>query len=499
MIRRGAGSDPALLAGVGIAALSVLAGFLLLILHLHFNGFWVDELYTLHAVNSSSQEMTLERLRRGHFPLYYVLAKGFVGLSGAPANEATLRLFSVSCWLAAMASFGLLAKKVPDSKGAAIGVTLFALNQLALHQGIQARGYELVLLETVWATRAHWEVSSDPRRTGWKIIYLLSVLCAFWTSASFAIVFAAFIYDAWRRRAIHPELLRTSLIALTLSLLSAAPALLFHAATRERNEIAHTTRINFLLHFGTLLAGTMGEEGYVQYTRINRVVEAAGLTMATILLRQIWKRRRFLSNAESFCVRVILIPPAIMAASYALSKILRLPISVFGPARYLIGALPCGAMLAGGIVTDFFPRRPRIGTFLHAALAIILTAGATVFLRTPTEPFRELIGKLARDYRDGDGLICVPSEIADGVRLYFPGVKIDLEVDRYADDQTALTSALAPLASRKTVWMVWYHGNRPDLVEAAEKLFGPCESSNNKRKIGVLRLLRFTPAARPPT
>jgi hypothetical protein len=78
-----------------------------------YQGFWIDEFYTLHAINLPFSEMVKERAQRGHPPLFFMLEKGFVSLPFLRilTPEMQLRLLPYCCWLGAILAFTTLGKK----------------------------------------------------------------------------------------------------------------------------------------------------------------------------------------------------------------------------------------------------------------------------------------------------------------------------------------------------------------------------------------------------
>src|SRR5687768_5022592 len=87
---------------ITIAAIAVASGLTIVIQLLHRNGFWIDELYTLHAIRLPWKDMILERLDRGHFPGYFLVVKSLydtIGPTSASGTETLLRGFSITCWL----------------------------------------------------------------------------------------------------------------------------------------------------------------------------------------------------------------------------------------------------------------------------------------------------------------------------------------------------------------------------------------------------------------
>lgn len=477
-----------------VAGLSIAAGLFLLVRFLHRNGFWIDELYSLHAIHLPFREMVLERLRRGHFPLYFALLKGGVALFGGQASETSMRALSLVFWLAAAASFWAVASRLLSRKAAAVAVTLLALNGLAIRQASEARMYALVLLQSVWITFAYFEMQRGNDRAAWKWIYGAGTVLVFWTSPSFALVSSAFLYDAWRGRRESPALFKTTLITLAVSLLSLAPGLIFHLQTRLQNELAHIRPAAVIFHVVALLGGIFANDHYFRPTRLLMVLQALAGFFTMAVLWRLWQGRKELSRREVACRRIVFFPLGLMLVTWAVEETTGLSVSVLGPARYLMGAVPAGALLTASIVDRWTAGRPRRAEMAQATLAVLLACGAYGILTVITEPFREYALQLRAVYRNGDAIVTVPDQIADGVEMYLPGMRVDAAINRWLLDEREIAERLRPLADRKNVWLLWYRGRRSPVAEVAVRVLGDCQPPGEEKRMGILRLLHFTPA-----
>lgn len=477
---------------LALALLGICAGTALVLIYLHRNGFWIDELYTLHAIRLSAYEMVVERLRRGHFPLYFGLLKGIVFLAGGQANETTMRAPSIAFWLLGIGSFWLLAQRLLEPKSALAAISLFALNGLAIRQATEARMYTLVLLEAVWVTRAYFEMLHAPDRTRWRVVYYSGTLLAWWTSPSFALISGAVLADAWRRRRAHPRLLFATLGAPLLAAATLVPGAVVHVQIRQQKEIAHTNIAQVFLHAAMLIGGAPVADSYYHPNAFMRACQVAGGFVTAVVLWRIWRTRTSMCETARTALTVVSVPLAIMVITWILAEVTGLSVSAMGPARYVIGAVPCGALLTGQTLGDWISRQPKRMMSAHIAMTLLLLLGAFGVVTVRTEPFRNLVrNQLRPDFKPGDGVIAVPEEIADGIEMYLPIARVDVAMNRWQTDEAAISSALRPLASRSQVWFVWYRGRESKAIEVAEKLFGPPDPSGYTTKIGMLRLFRF--------
>ena len=133
------------------------------------NGFWIDELYTLHSIRLGWKEMVLERLHRGHFPGYFSMVRLWYGFWPEAMFEVALRSMSVIFFLLALASFWSLVKRVIEGPAAWVALALFACNNIALRQAAEARMYTVVLFFAVWTARCWFELQRPGASKRWAI------------------------------------------------------------------------------------------------------------------------------------------------------------------------------------------------------------------------------------------------------------------------------------------------------------------------------------------
>ncbi|AXA35711.1 Putative inner membrane protein [Candidatus Sumerlaea chitinivorans] len=475
-----------------LALSSLVIALALVVTHLTHNGLWIDEIYTLHAIHLPWGEMVLERLKRGHLPLYFALMKAWIALAGT-VNEVVLRLPSVAFWLFAVASYWPLARRVHRTETAALALTLFALNGLALRQAVEARMYDLVLLVAVWLARSYLTLLEKPHQRRWKNAFVLIALTGFFISSSLSFLLGALVYDAWRRRRSAPHLLRLLIVTwLMLAAVSVVPTLL-HVSSRDRTEIAHVPPAALFLHLNTFFSGVLGVDDYYAHGPFLRVVVACGAILTVWLLWKLWNLRRSLPMPVEVAARVSLLPLAVMVATWLLDEATDLGIAVHGPARYLISLLPFASLLVAWLLEQACPT-PKCLLVVHSMIALLLLCDAVGAMRIRVESPRELLQfRLANRYETGDAVVVVPDQAKEAVELYAPNARVEMTFDRALTDETTLRQKLLQFADRERLFLVWLHGKQSPAVQVADLLFGQGISSSPKSRRGERRIFLYYP------
>lgn len=469
-----------------------LVGLAMLIRFRHYNGFWIDELYTLHAINLPWNEMVLERLKRGHFPGYFALVKLLAAAVPSADKETLLRGFSVLCWGLCIPSFALLARRFLTLWPAVIAVIVFSLNNMVIRQASEARMYTLLLLVAIWIVRGWLELVNGNSKKRWSIGLPVLAFAAMAVSASTWMLLLGMLADANRRRRAQPTLLKVALASAIAAGVVLLPGAIMHLATNDRLGIAGMKPIYILSHAITAFMGSQTTDDYFSANRILRVVHvlAGILVIAGAVL--LWRRRQIFNPVLASCLLIALLPFALMIITEILSEWTEF--SLLGPPRYLMSIVPAAALVTGYAAAFAIQKLPRRGAVLLPPIALLLLSfGCYGMLTVRTEPFRERARLLARYYRPGDALVVVPHEIEEGVEMYAPGTRVDLAVNRWNMNEDQLRKKLQALKGHPAVWMVWYRGNASPVLDLAVEEFGAYRSSNQKKPIGGLRVYRFQP------
>jgi hypothetical protein len=468
----------------------------MLLATLRRNGFWIDELYTLHSIRLGWKDMVLERLHRGHFPGYFALVRLWYSFWPEQMFELALRSMSVVFYLLAVASFWPLARRVLSSPQSLVALALFACNGVALRQAGEARMYTVTLFIAVWITRAWLELQllepfaeNAARRLRWSIALVALPVLGFVVSPTTGVLIGSMLAVGllWRRAEVWP-LNRKLALALVLSLLVFIPGAIFHVSTADRLGISSSKPAVFLGHIVALMPGVQLWDDYYQKDDRARVLLALGAIVTITAISILWRRRRDLPRWMQRSALVVALPLVAITLSYPLVELFAL--DIMGPPRYFLTLMPLAALLGAWALMQF---RRRI--LVHGALTVLLLASAWVILTVRVEQFRQrLLEYLQPRFKSGDGLVVTAHEIADGVELYVPGTRVDVPVNRWEMDKAALASQLAPLGSKETVWLVWYRGNASPVIEVAESLWGSFISNRPEKPYGALRVYEFHPA-----
>lgn len=471
------------------------AALLLLLSCIRYSGFWIDELYTLHAIRLPWREMVLERLRNGHFPAYFALMKLLHETFRSIDTELILRLPSVLCWAGAVWSFVLLARRFLLSVGWITTVLLFSLNLMVLRQADEARMYTMVLLIAVWMTRCYLEMVNGGAERKWQVLLPVLTAAAYAISSSAILLTVSMLIYALRLRKTVPRLWLVVLVSLCVGAAVFIPGAILHLHTAERAGIAGIKRIQIVAHWIMMIGGVQSEDDYFA-ARLPLQIWQGIAALATVLVCfGWWKQRKALPGPVGACAALTIIPFILMLLAEPISEISTF--RLLGPPRYLISFMPSAAVIVAYVIGQYI-RRPSLALTCNLLIGTFLIIGDYFILTVRTEPLRERVQAMAKSYRPGDGVIVVPEEIADGVEMYGRGVKVDAAINRKLRDEGQITRELQPLAARPTVWLVWYRGQDSPVLLISEKLFGSYESNNKKKALGSLRILEFHPIAAQP-
>lgn len=470
-----------------LTASAVIGAIVMLFAFLRSNGFWIDELYTLHSIRLGWREMVMERLHRGHFPGYFTLVRLWYSLWPEAMFEVALRSMSAAFYLAAVGSFWLLARRTLTQPAALLALALFACNGIALRQASEARMYTVVLLLAVWMVRAAYELMQPGAARRWSVLMVILTMLGFAVSATVGVLVGSLLaVSLWYRRE-NPRLTRTMALALVLGLLVFIPGAILHVQTADRLGMSSSKPLIFAAHPVALLFGVQYWDDYYRSDTRLLVLLIIGIVAVVGVVALLWRHRAALSPALRRLAIVAALPYVLIMLSYPLVELFEL--DIMGPPRYLLTLMPVAVLLAGWALA----RLPR-PVVVHGVLTVFLLFSAWTILTVQVEKFRDRMHDyLALHYQPGDGLVVTPHEIADGVELYVPGATVDAAISRWIMDRNELRTLLAPLADRPRVWVVWYRGNDSPLLEVGSEMWGPFESNRPEKEMGSLRVFKFEP------
>lgn len=473
------------------------AAWVMLLLFLRRNGFWVDEFYTLHSIRLGWGEMVIERLDRGHFPGYFALVRLWYSLWPERLFEVALRSMSVVFYLGAVVSFWPLARRVLGEQHGGgrrlvtpamlVALALFACNGVAIRQASEARMYSVTLFVAVWLTRAWYEVQQNDSGRRWQVALPALSVAGFVISPTTGVLLGSMLLVSLRGKQRDRRLTRTLATALGLSLLVFIPGAIMHLETADRVGISAGKPTVFLAHLSALMPGLQVYDDYYSKDHRSMALLPVALGFTIMAGTVLWRRRRELPAPLGAMTLIVVTPLALILAAYPLVELFDL--GIMGPARYFLTLLPMAA-LAGAWALMQGRRR----VWVHGLLTVFLVVSVYLILTVKVEKVRDhLTSYLQPRYKAGDGLVVTPHELADGVELYVPGATVDVAMNRWELDQHKVRALLEPLGSRETVWLIWYRGNDSPVIKVAESLWGPFTCNRPEKPYGTMRIYEFHP------
>lgn len=158
-----------------LAATLVLAsGFLIISASLEQDSLWADEGWTLWAVGEPGWRGAISTVQRVaadvHPPLYFLLIDSWIGIAGD--SVYALRLFSALCALLALAAAAGIGRRMFNARAGLIAAALLGTAPFVVYYGREARMYALLLALAALSTWAYvgtqLESENRKRSTGAK-------------------------------------------------------------------------------------------------------------------------------------------------------------------------------------------------------------------------------------------------------------------------------------------------------------------------------------------
>jgi len=433
-------------------------------------GPWIDELYTLHAINLPWLDMLLERYRRGHPPVYFTLEKlvwqSTQSLLFPP--EFRLRLLSLAAWLAALACFAILARRLFSSRTAILATSIFAFSNIASLHAANARMYALALLFSVGHIFATIKLSHDAKDSKkWWGLYVFSTIAGVNTSPSFLLLSLGTSVGFWwtsrERNRAYLLALATSAIALTYYL----PALYFYLVTPSQlgPVSKHVSRIGYAIPalLTGLGRGKVPDSGGLQW--FSFIVSLfAGLAILLLAARS-WK----LTQPWFRCVFVAFATPfVILLGGALLSTIPPLGFLRVGTDRYLIVFVPAGALIAAEVFERRLQSLSSIFAVLIGLLAVLNTSNNE---NKEGRLFKKEIISLCNHVAPQMVTIICPPEIVEGVQLYCPQLKPAATFGINSLCPTTLSGVIDEGTSSGGILLIYYRGHVPEVIQKCRDAF----------------------------
>lgn len=465
---------------------AVLGAAAILLSLLLYNGFWVDELYTLHAIRLPWPDMVMERLNRGHFPGYFTLVRLWYSLWPESQFELALRSMSAAFYLAAVGSFWFLVRRVLTQPASLLALCLFACNGVALRQAGEARMYTVVLFIAVWLVRCWYEMQQTGARKGWTILFAALTVVGFAVSPTVGVLVASMILVSLGRSG-NRKLSLPLFVSFVLGMLVFIPGALLHVQTAVRIGISASKPLVFLAHPVALMPGVQLWDDYYKAGALVDLLLILGIPVTLYAIRTVWKNRRTMPDTLYRMALIAVLPLAIVTLCYPLVELFHL--GIMGPPRYFLTLLPMASIVGAWAIS----RLPR-AVLVHSVLVAFLLVNAVAIMTVRVERFRDVVTSyLKKNYKPGDGLVVTVHEAADGVELYVPGSRVDLPISRWEMDRDKLRADLATLSDRENVYLVWYRGAYSPLVGVANELWGDFETHKEGKTSGSLMIYKFKP------
>ncbi len=356
---------------------------------------WFDEAFDANAVSGSWRDLLhTVAMREMSQAAYLVGLKLWVGLTSS--TEVWLRIPSVVLAAIASALLVRLGSRMFDRTTGALAGVLFATNGMVVAWSQQARTYALVTVAVIVASYLLVRALDDPRRRNW-LLYAVgagaSVYCHFF--AGFVVVaHVASLPFAARRPPLRYVAEAGALFATII-----APALFF-TATASREPVSWisppTTRWLF-----EVIMRTLGWNGALA------IAAAVGVVVLAHRAKE--------GNAHRRWQMVLLLGWMMLPFCLALVVSRLQPILV---PQYAIVVTPAIALAAAVAIGTCIRARALIGlSVLALVVAISGNSILTWYQRVP-EDWRGAAAFVARERRQGDALLVLPSYAIDAYRYY---------------------------------------------------------------------------------
>jgi hypothetical protein len=468
-------------------------GLILRLRDLGQRSLWFDELTSVGIAAQPLPAFLVALSSEANMALYYWGLFLWLRLVGVGADETLLRLPSVLLGALAVGLIYALGRRLHSARAGLAAAFLLAVNGFHVALSQEARGYAALASLTILSYFCLDRALERGRRRDWELWAVFSAL-AFYCHMYTVFVIGAqglFVLSCRSRRALTG--LALGLLLLALLLLPTVPFFILQPIGTTLYHLRPPNSGHALSALIDLSGGTPG--ALVLYT----LLAGLGVLRESAGLRQ--------SNYRNVLLLTWLLVP--FALGYAISQIYPMFMS-----RYLLGALPAAALLAGvGLARC---PRPVMLTVLALTTWFSLQTLPSQVASTKGEPWREAVSFTLANARRGDGWIFISKWAQHGFERYggwdwgrnsaAPYRDIlepfDWSQTRNPGDYRGLQSvdALAPFAARhRRIWLIQIHNrNRALGSDAAEPVrlslagSGYIATKYEFEKITILRYERST-------
>jgi mannosyltransferase len=431
---------------IGLAVLAIVVS----VVQLGSKSLWNDEGITWqYATGPWSDLWQLVSDDKGHMALYYLAARGWLGLVGE--SETAARLLSVLGAAIALPLAYLVARRLVSRSVALIGCLLLGVNAFFVKYAQELRAYSFVLAAACAATLAFVHLVEHPsRRRGvvYGAVVGLSLYLQFF-SALIPLAHLASLLALPHERRPWRALVPAGVVAAVL----AAPIALgfLTGGTGGGLGWVDSPSVHQVVHVGYDLTSARGHVESTDALAVGMLALYLGCALVGVgACVGIWRRGR----SEAAWRTAVLVAWAAVPLATSLAASLVRPMFA---GRYLILVLPAIAMLVAlGLVQLSFVWRSLV-----AASLVVLSALALVswYDAPPFESWREAVDELAASAQPGDAVVVYPSGISStyayyreratlpsDVRMVFPP-----EPSAYEDDSDVMQAVRDAAPSR--VWL----------------------------------------------
>jgi hypothetical protein len=430
-------------------------------------GLWIDELYTLHAINLPWPDMLLDRLRRGHPPLYFLLEKIVWVLTGGAwlSVEFRLRLLSLVSWGVAVVAFFNLTRRLLTPSGSLLALAIFALGHISAPQAANGRMYALAIFFSVIHIASFLRIvrrdSEEPHR--WWLIFLFSSIIGMCVTPSFALLICGTTSSFIAVKPLRSQDARLGACSLVIAGLFYVPAIYLYLITPHQlgPVTKHWSRV--YLGIPALLTGIgrgkLPDDQWWQWAALLATIGVTGFVSWGL----IWKWRG-LAEWKRRLASVFLTPFLIFSLFFVLSLFPPLAWFRIGTDRYLAVFAPVGALLAAAVFEEVFHR--HMMSILTAALIFGILITFPPIHKSEGQQFREEMLNLRKANLQGVPTILCPPEIVEGVNSYCPGLAVIATFGINARARESIATAVKDAVASNSALIIYYRGHVPEVLEA---------------------------------
>jgi mannosyltransferase len=364
---------------------------------------WIDEAFTYSVASAPTAEfLDLVPFNGGNMALYY----GVIHLwSRAVDSDWMLRLPSLVFAAAAVPAFALLARRLVGRTTGSLATALLALNGSVVFAAQELRSYSLALLLVITAWLALDRAVERPGTGRWVlygVVAALSVWAHLFSVLYLAAQAASLVAAPRRSRRFGPVAAGAAAGALVVAPVGAM-ALSPDAAQPDWIGLLDARRATDVVQF---LSGRPGAWVWAW-----GALCAVGLVVAVGLSVRAWRTRGGDGDVEPWR-RGAVVLWAVVPVGLALAIAAVRPFLV---GRYLVGALPAGALLAALAVV----RLPRPFRPIGVVVSVLLSVpGIVHHLDRDTADWRSTAAYVMARAEPGDAIVFEPPHDRTAFEIY---------------------------------------------------------------------------------